>query len=1086
MDDPSVTDTGSVPDPLGQLADEFLERYRRGEQPALSDYTRRHPELAAQIRKLFRALVVMEDVRPGPEPAAEAPGQIGGPSRRLGEYRIVREIGRGGMGVVYEAEQESLGRRVALKVLPPGSLEDIRQVQRFRREARAAARLHHTNIVPVFGVGEDNGTYYYVMQYIEGRPLDQVMAELRRIRSRADQRVVADTNDWGSRLGAPPAAEPFSPDNPPSAGDVALSLWNGRFRGGATRRTLRGDGPNRTSPPKDRAEPYPPPASGLTPPASGPAGSLSGPHRLYAKNVAHVGVQVAEALEHAVGQGVLHRDVKPSNLLLDVWGTVWLTDFGLAKATGTVDLTAKDDVLGTLRYMAPERFEGRADVRSDVYALGLTLYELLVLRPAFGEPGQAQLARQITSAEPPRLDQLDPDLPRDLVTIVHKAMAKYAADRYQTPGAMAEDLRRFLDDRPIGARRAGLAEQAWRWCRRNPTGAALVVTALALITLAAGGGFWEQQRWAERRLETAHERREVESALEQADRLRQRGDFSSARAVLERLSGAGLDDLRQRLARARAELDLSGRLEAIRLQRANPVAGEFDPRLVAGDYAKAFRDAGWAVGGDDEQVAALLRESAIKEQLVAALDDWSFVAFVRKDDGLLERLLRLARRADPDPAWRDRFRVPAVWRDRRALERLAQEAPVAELSPPLLVVLASLLDLQGAEAESLLRAAQRLRPGHFLLNWQLGNVLLARKKPGEAVGFYRAALAVRPESSAVYHSLGLALKGQGRWDQAIDVYRKAIELDPRSAALRVNLGMALHVNGRLEDAVTEYRKAVELDPSGAPAHEALGGALLQQGRFAEARAATRRWLDLLSPDDPLRPLARERLGLLERLPGLDARLAAVLDGKVHPVGATEQRDLAALCRDYKRRYAAAARLYAGAFAAEPKLADDLSTRDRYNAARAAALAGGGQGNDAGELDGRERARLRRQALDWLRADHAAWAKRSDGGQAEDRALAARMLRLWQQDADLAGIRDEALDDLAEDERREWRKLWADVEALIAATASAPSERGRTQPSPADRHHIFGSTSNPVSKKTGSPRNRVRNGSGPSVTTTLSP
>src|SRR5262249_4175954 len=153
------------------------------------------------------------------------------------------------------------------------------------------------------------------------------------------------------------------------------------------------------------------------------------------------------------GQGVLHRDVKPSNLLLDVWGAVWLTDFGLAKASGTPDLTRPGDLLGTLRYLAPERFEGRADVRSDVYALGLTLYEMLALRPAFAAHDQAELVRHITTAAAPRLDRLDPTLPRDLVTIAHKAMARDPADRYQTAGALSEDLRRFLDDRSILARR---------------------------------------------------------------------------------------------------------------------------------------------------------------------------------------------------------------------------------------------------------------------------------------------------------------------------------------------------------------------------------------------------------------------------------------------------------------------------------------------------------------------------------------------------------------------------------------------------------------------------------------------------------
>src|SRR5262249_19522452 len=199
----SVTDSDSHVDPLAELADEFMERYRRGERPALSDYVRRRPELGEQIRKLFRALAGLQDARPArsPEPPLRAL-----PPQQLGEYRIVREIGRGGMGIVYEAEQESLGRRVALKVLPPRALANDREVSRFQREAKAAARPHHTNIVPGFGVGEHDGTHYSVMQYIEGRPLDQVLVELRRLRDGADPVAPLATGH-------------------PSAEDVARSLW---------------------------------------------------------------------------------------------------------------------------------------------------------------------------------------------------------------------------------------------------------------------------------------------------------------------------------------------------------------------------------------------------------------------------------------------------------------------------------------------------------------------------------------------------------------------------------------------------------------------------------------------------------------------------------------------------------------------------------------------------------------------------------------------------------------------------------------------------------------------------------------------
>jgi WD40 repeat protein/serine/threonine protein kinase len=446
---------------MARLADEFLARYRRGERPAPSEYAARYPALAEQIRELFPALAMLEDVRPGPEaPAGVArEPECAVPLRRLGEYRIVREIGRGGMGVVYEAEQESLGRRVALKVLPAGALGDARQVERFQREARAAARLHHTNIVPVFAVGEEGGTHYYVMQYIEGRPLDEVLGELRLLRLKADPESGPPTEkgpalvEWPSGAGGPSSAE------------VARSLCQGWL---SLPRSQDGAG----QPPKTRGSTDAPSSSGM----------LSDPARPYAKSVAQLGVQVAEALEYAAGQGILHRDVKPSNLLLDVWGTVWLTDFGLAKATGTSDLTRTGDIVGTLRYLAPERFEGRADVRGDVYALGLTLYEMLTLRPAFGEQDRAELVRHITTSAAPRLDKLDPSLPRDLVTIIHKAIARNPTDRYQTAGALAEDLRHFLEDRSIVARRLSPVEQAWRWCRRYPAlTASLVGTVLALV-----------------------------------------------------------------------------------------------------------------------------------------------------------------------------------------------------------------------------------------------------------------------------------------------------------------------------------------------------------------------------------------------------------------------------------------------------------------------------------------------------------------------------------------------------------------------------------------------------------------------------
>ena len=174
----------------------------------------------------------------------------------------------------------------------------------------------------------------------------------------------------------------------------------------------------------------------------------------YFRSVARLGVQVAEALEYAHQQGIVHRDIKPSNLLLDTQGTVWITDFGLAKAEGTLELTSRGELLGTLRYMAPERFQGQADRRSDVFSLGLTLYEMVTLHPAFECAERAQLIERMLHSDPPTPRQVDRSIPRDLETVILKAIAREPGRRYQTAGEMAADLQRFLSDRPVQARRA--------------------------------------------------------------------------------------------------------------------------------------------------------------------------------------------------------------------------------------------------------------------------------------------------------------------------------------------------------------------------------------------------------------------------------------------------------------------------------------------------------------------------------------------------------------------------------------------------------------------------------------------------------
>jgi serine/threonine protein kinase len=305
--------SGQEVDPLDAVVEAILQRCRRGERPALSEYTGRYPELAGRLREVFPALVMIENLGsvggahtlpPAPRAAARAP-------ERLGDYRLLREIGHGGMGVVYEAVQESLGRHVALKVLPAAVSGRGLFLERFRREAKAAARLHHTNIVPVYGVGEEDGTCYYAMQFIQGQGLDAVLEDVKRLRGLAAEPTDAPTRTAGAA----------------GSGSVAGALLTGHFAGA-------GRGPAAAA-----AAPGAPSA-----PAAESCSSLSGqPEARYYRGIARLGLQAAEALGHAHAQGVLHRDIKPSNLLLDTQGTLWVTDFGLAKAEHSGDLTGTGD-----------------------------------------------------------------------------------------------------------------------------------------------------------------------------------------------------------------------------------------------------------------------------------------------------------------------------------------------------------------------------------------------------------------------------------------------------------------------------------------------------------------------------------------------------------------------------------------------------------------------------------------------------------------------------------------------------------------------------------------------------------------------
>ena len=428
---------------FADLLEQIGGHVENGDSAAAHALIEAHPEHADRLRQVLPAIQALAEFDEScPETTDElAVDSAALPEKTLGDFRIIREVGRGGMGVVYEAEQVSLDRRVALKVLPYAALLDARQLERFKNEARVAASLHHNNIVPVYTVGSERGVYYYAMQFIDGRDLAEIVEQLRKVGA-ASRAALSDNIDSAHSSPAR-LAGPTSSDTAPIA---ALST--------------------------------------LQAPRRVPSGRL--PAHSF-RTIAEWIASVADALAYAHSLGVVHRDIKPANLLLDQAGTIWISDFGLARLETAATLTAGGDLLGTLRYMSPELARGdhtAVNARTDIYALGVTLYELLTLQPAFTATDRGKLLRQIHDEDPRPPRRINPTIPADLETIVLKAISKDAASRYATAQDTADDLRRFLEHKPIHARRPTLAERATKWARRHVALISVGAASLAVVAVA--------------------------------------------------------------------------------------------------------------------------------------------------------------------------------------------------------------------------------------------------------------------------------------------------------------------------------------------------------------------------------------------------------------------------------------------------------------------------------------------------------------------------------------------------------------------------------------------------------------------------
>ena len=785
----------------------YKQALEAGERPDRASLLDRFPELADDLAACLDGLdfvhLVVPELRDGD------PGHLD-PDAPLGDFRLVREVGRGGMGVVYEAEQMSLGRRVALKVLPFAAVLDPRYLQRFRHEAQAAAHLHHTSIVPVYAVGCDRGVHYYAMQFIEGRTVAGLVDELRDARGTGDGR-----------------------DSSPALAAIA----------------------------KDRTTESPE----------------------FCRAVARLGIQAAEALDHAHESGIVHRDVKPPNLIVDDRGHLWVTDFGLASTRSDAGLTMTGDIVGTLRYMSPEQTRAQrvgVDHRTDIYSLGATLYELHTLERAFPGDDPAAIMRAIAAREPPRPRSLNAAIPRELETILLKAMAKGAPDRYATAQDLADDLRRFLEDRPIRARRPSLSRRAMQWGRRHRAvvRATGLVMLLAFIGLSFVAVLLARERNAKARLS---EELRLEVANAKAERERVELWFGKARAAIDAMEAraASLSDYphmqdvrRELLEEALAfYLDLEERVEStrwlrsevglvhVRLSSIYRELGQHQRCLEAAERAHTIWEALSAEFPDNRRYFRERARSA--HQIAAALAD---TKDFRKAEGWFRRAIALwnegrgAKEFEPREIARTlhdlavnlarngrRVEAEGVYRDAVRILKEAQQERTDDLNLLHLIgaqhaLAYHLFNVHGAGAEALARE-----------NRLTVERLLARNASRE----------VRARRGDSWSLLGSIAYRKREFEEAVGAYKTS-----RSIWSQLQ---------RDFPAVADYtRKLAHADSNLAETYLALRRAAESRGAFARSRNA---YLELSAASPETRryrfDAARSHWGLARALEGLDPRAA---------------------------------------------------------------------------------------------------------------------------------------------------------------------------------------------------------------------